>query len=90
MFVSFSQKSGSGVPLAESRRVPRLACSATIVWASRPSDGFAGLRPHDHVLRNQSVGRTSIVAASGPAFLTVTRTSMSSGEAFAYSAVISQ
>ena len=40
---------------------------------------------HVHALRNQSVGRTCSVAASGPRFSTVMRMSMSSGEALAYS-----
>ena len=41
--------------------------------------------PHDHVLRNQSVGSTWSAAGSGPRLATVSRTRMSSGEALAYS-----
>ena len=82
-FVSFSQKSASGAPDAERTRVPSSSCSATSAPFSSRIDGFAASSPHDHVLRNQSVGRTSIVAASGPALRTEMRTRMSSGEALA-------
>ena len=47
--------------------------------------GRAPLPPHDHVLRNHTVGSTWSVAGSGPRFSTVIRTRMSSGEALAYS-----
>ena len=83
-FVSFSQKSGSGVA---GRREPARA-EVVVLGADRARRRAAATArgkasPHDHVLRNQSVGRTSIVAASGPALRTEMRTSTSSGEAFA-------
>ena len=47
-------------------------------------------RPHDHVFRNQSVGRRCNAAASGPRFVTVSRIRMQSGESFAYSTCTSK
>src|SRR6185369_2416801 len=49
------------------------------------SDGFAVPGDHVQVFRNQSVGRRCTVAASGPRFQTLIRTSTSAGDAFAYS-----
>jgi hypothetical protein len=63
-----------------------LACSAT---SSEPETtlivGAASwpASPHAHVLRNQSVGSTCRVAASGPRFSTVIRMHKSVGAAFA-------
>ena len=51
--------------------MPRRWCRATSAALSAWIDGFVALSPHDHVLRNQSVGSTSIVAGSGPALRTV-------------------
>ena len=73
-FVSLSQKSASGRAVAgeHARAEPRVLGDERAVaragsTASRPS------MPHDQVLRNQSVGSTSSVAASGPALRTVIR-----------------
>ena len=51
---------------------------------------LAGVDPHAQVLRNHRVGSTSIVAGSGPAFVSVTFTYTSSVVAFANSASIAQ
>ena len=65
---------------------PSVACSATT--APSPSRARCAasassprrVRPHDQVLRNQSVGSTCSGAASGPRLATVIRIRMSSGD----------
>ena len=47
--------------------------------ATRARDGGEGFSRHDQTLRNQTVGRTSSGAVSGPRFVTVMRISRSSG-----------
>ncbi len=83
VLVSLSQNSGSGAPELVRRRPPNSGCSAASAPSWRVIAGRAGSVPHDHVLRNHSVGRTSIVAGSGPALRTVIRISRSSAVALA-------
>ena len=87
-FVSLSQKSTFGSPCAidsaQSSSCPRNGCSVTTRDAPPArSSGFSPSSSHAHVLRYHAVGRTCIVSASGPAFVTRTVMRMSSGSPFA-------
>ena len=86
--VSFSQKSDSGArpsgPGAASSRYPASAWSVTRSDVpSRAMRGRGAPSSQDQVLRNHSVGSTSMVASSGPWFSTTTRISTSVGVALA-------
>src|SRR5215203_6576210 len=85
--VSFSVKSQVGVPSASNLRSPSAGCDADTPPPSsaRLREGLGPSALRDHSLRNQIVGSTCSVAASGPRLLTVIRMSRSSGDAFAYS-----
>src|SRR6266516_451552 len=87
--VSFSQNSSAGaepsgaVP-ASSSNGPRNGC--LIPADVSPVASIVGLgwsTSHDHVLRNQAVGSTCSVSASGPALATEIAISKSSGPALA-------
>ena len=88
-FVSFSQKSASGARAVGAGRGLEPVAGERVVGdherrrrRARAADGSTS-SPHDHVLRNQSVGSTSSVASSGPWFSSSIRISTSVGEAFA-------
>ena len=86
VLVSFSVKSSVADPSAERNRSPRSGCEAAITpEPACRSPGRGASPPHDQVLRNQRVGSTWSVAASGPRLATVISTRRSSGDAFAYS-----
>ena len=51
--------------------------------ATRPVSGLGALTSHDQVLRNQAVGSTCSVSASGPALVTWIDMRMSWGSALA-------
>ena len=83
-FVSLSQKSACGDAAArqESAAELRVLGDEPVPVEAR-SSGFSAPSFHDQVLRNQSVGSTSIVAVSGPALRMLRRSRMSSGPALA-------
>jgi len=85
----------SGPVPATSWNEPRV--SWAMVRVAAPSSAIRGLGRqyslvscHVQLLRNQSVGNRWSGAASGPRLATVRRIKISSGEAFAYSAVTSK
>ena len=89
LFVSFSVNSVAAGLSQARKRSPSSGCEA-VITAVAPvavcrSAGRGASPPHDHVLRNQRVGRTCSVAASGPRFVTVIWISRSSGAPLAYS-----
>jgi hypothetical protein len=87
VFVSLSQNSSSGASPpgpspASSSRSPNSGWSiSTVAPLPARSSGASMPSPHDHVLRNQAVGRMWIVSASGPALVTRTVMSTSVGPA---------
>ena len=82
--VSFSQNSASAEPSPARYRRAELGVLGDERAVRRAgSTASASSSPHDHVLRNHSVGSTSSVAASGPALRTEMRMQMSSGAALA-------
>ncbi len=92
VFVSFSQNSDVGT--VPSGPGPAISSSSpqngwemlTTAWAAgaAPSTGrWAPSVSHDQVFRNQAVGSTCTVSVSGPALVTVTVISRSSGPALA-------
>ena len=91
-FVSFSQNSVTGgVPSGPGPAISSISPqtgweTVTPPPAAAPSIGRASAAlepPQDQVLRNQAVGSTCRVAASGPALVTEIVISRSSGEALA-------
>jgi hypothetical protein len=94
-FVSFSVNSNGWCPWQSSHRRPRVSWDASTTdrpatSATSRSVGLVVGVPHDQVLRNHSVGNTCRVAGSGPRLCTTTRSSMSSGVAFACSTTTSK
>jgi hypothetical protein len=81
--LSLSQNRGTEVPFPESTIEPSSVSCATKLPSLSLIDGLLTCGSHDHRLRNQSVGSTSIVASAGPALRTVTRRQTSSGAALA-------
>jgi hypothetical protein len=64
---------GQGLPSPARTKRPSEWCSATRAPpATTLSDGWRSSRPHDHVLRNHSVGSSSMVCSSGAGMRTVT------------------
>ena len=55
-----------------------------------PANSLRRVLPHDHALRNQSVGSMCSGQGSGPRLSMRMRIRISSGEAFAYSIVTSK
>src|SRR3954453_10340880 len=86
VLVSLSVNNHSGEPPANRLYSPRVGCTdATVPGSTSVSAGRGPPLPQDQVLRNQAVGRTCSVAASGPRLLTVISTRRSSGVPFPYS-----
>ena len=89
VLVSFSVNSSVGRAVADRGSARRASGCDAIATAPRIAAASAAGRgpsaPQDQVLRNQSVGSTCSVAASGPRLWTVIWIRMSSGDAFAYS-----
>src|SRR6516225_7215622 len=94
--VSFSQKSHStpapsfdaAVTTSGSCELSEPQCATTCSPPDDETSASDGLLPaafHDHVLRAQICGSTSIDACCPARFSTVTRMTMSSGVCFAYS-----
>src|SRR5271157_623517 len=90
LLVSFSVNSSGTSPSQYRYRSPSWACEAatacTPFWPETCfSDGLGVPGHHVQVLRNHRVGRTSILAASGPRLLTLIWMRTSSGDCLAYS-----
>ena len=84
LLVSLSHISRPGSSSPARTKRPSEWCWATRRTPSATlSNGRRSSRPHDHVLRNHSVGSTSMVCSSGAALRTVTRMHRSSGAALA-------
>src|SRR5208337_4088826 len=90
LLVSFSVNSSGTSPSQYRYRSPRSVCDAAIActpfWPEICfRDGLGVPGHHVQMLRNHRVGRTSILAASGPRLLTLIWMRMSSGDCLAYS-----
>src|SRR5271166_1763052 len=90
LLVSFSVNSSGTSPSQYRYHSPRSACvTATTCTPFGPetcfNDGLAVPGHQVQMLRNQTVGNTSILAASGPRLLTLIWISRSSGDCLAYS-----
>src|SRR5690242_17588866 len=89
-FVSLSQNNNCGSP-PSGESPPTNSIAPTMGWSTATdrspaacSDGrLPFVSPHDHVLRNHAVGSTCSVSDSGPALVTWTDISTSSGPDFA-------
>ena len=82
-----NQNSNCSIPVYSTKIARERLSSMTGLGAGRASSKF-GRRAqfsHNHVLRNQIVGSTRRLAASGPRFVTVILIRMSSTSALAYS-----